>query len=801
RHEHPHESEHDTPNSATQNISDPGNLLKPVEMLTTEERVKREEQDDLIEIIDEDNPQDCNDENNSEESMRDLLPRNTGTSSSMDDFKFTCKRCGLEFKYFRLLQLHKKTRKGVRCPECSQKFCSSKLLEDHLVDHAQERERIMQNRAAATNRAVNVPPQSRQKLKDCFVCNRELKVSTEENIVKFQGGTYYKCNDCINISLDTTVKKELIEDTMSRVFEGHGVFSRDDTDDNVVQQEDDMESKSETSNEGGFQCSHCKSNFGGEFALRAHRRKTVERNCPKCDMPFCNIKLLRRHMKDHEEENMKNASPPPITPQPQRATFENVVRPQRYPNRSFESDPYNRSLENFDKSFENTHIGTSSEIEIKKIGEDRYSCTKCGKNVTGKGALAAHMAHTHAEKRTICQHCGKAFAFEKILNMHLAYRQRISFPVGCRYCPHRYRNQAEVEAHEEYHLRGGGGGSGQKKLPPQMMEGNSAKASIVVGQSKEEMTHEVARSDGNILIIRKKKMCGTETMLPIVLDDKYFQGMFTEKNGLYHCNQCPNSYRARGGIKAHIYHSHRDKPYTCMYCRMPFPFEKMLEFHLRRRKDLKCDVCNNRYCSYGKLEEHVKTHMPKQEKISMSRTNDALIKRVMQNSEIEIALVRDEKKTVVKEESLKKPEIKEIKATAAPVPKEIKVAPVAKEVKAAAPVAPPVVEQKCPLCGKVMGKRDVLNDHITTHLKRVGEYFRCKDCDCKYLYPIYLVRHYKNRKVSQCELCQKVFCSDLNLANHECPGQSLKRQRTQSVSSEMKFSLRESVESMEFLDE
>ncbi|XP_059611133.1 uncharacterized protein LOC132258047 [Phlebotomus argentipes] len=714
--------------SVSKSISDPGNLLKPIEMLTTEERVKREKEDDLIEIYEEQDFQDCIDDNNSEDTMRDLMSRNTGTSSSAEENKFTCKRCGLDFKFFRLLQLHKKTRRGVRCPECSQKFCSSKLLDDHLTDHAMERKRLLRNRQRVATQTV---PETQPKAHYCLICNRELKILNEDNVINFQNEIYYKCSDCSDISLDATVKRELIEDSLSRVYEGHGVFTKDDTDENTTQEEEvvDVKSEEESNANDEYTCGHCKANFNAEFALKAHRRKTVERSCPKCALPFCNIKLLRRHMKDHEKEEL-----------------EREVKPN-FPFYSTTSQMSN-SHENFSRSYDNlNHLNhrlydeTVNDREVKRMppgGDDRLTCPKCGKVVTGKGALAAHMAFTHKEKRSICPHCGKAFAFPKILNMHLAYRQRTSFPCGCRFCPHRYRNQAEVNAHEEYHKRHHGlktaAASGAKSILEKRL------------LAKSDDTHEVTRSDGNILIIRKKKMRTLENPVPMVLeDDKFFEDLYTEKNGGYQCKQCPNTYRARGAIKAHIFHSHRDKPFTCKFCAMPFPFEKMLEFHLRRRKDLKCDVCSDRFCSYGKLEEHVKRHQ------SGPKTNDALIKRVMQNSEIEIALVGDEKKPVVKQEMAKK-------------------------------VAEP--EQKCPLCDKVMGKRDVLNDHITTHLKRVGEYFRCKDCDLKYLYPIYLVRHYKNRKVSNCELCQKVFCAEINRINHVCPQMAQKRQRTRSPSSE-----------------
>uniref|UniRef100_A0A1B0CC42 Peroxisomal multifunctional enzyme type 2 n=1 Tax=Lutzomyia longipalpis TaxID=7200 RepID=A0A1B0CC42_LUTLO len=733
--------------NASENISDPANLLQAVEVVTTEERVKREQEDHVTESGTDYHP-DCNDDNNSEGGIIDLLPRNTGMSYSVEDNKFTCKRCGLEFKSFRLLQLHKKTRKGVRCPVCAEKFCSSTLLDDHLTGHSLER-------TDNANAATQVGSQY------CFACNSCIKVPTESNIMNFEGKIYYRCNDCINISMDATVKRELIEDTFSRVYEGHGVFSKDDTDETTSQEEEPPDMKMEAGSSDEYQCAHCKVNFGGEFALKTHRRKTIERKCPKCEKPFCNIKLMRRHMRDHERDEQPKDEKVFQMPLPPH-----MKRSFNQPSTSYDAG----------KTFEFSHFVDSNDTttEPRRVTDEKFTCPKCGKVVTGKGALAAHIAHAHKEKKTICQHCGKGFAFSKILNMHLAYRMRKSFPLACRYCPHRYRNQAELTNHELYHKRRGVPG-GRPTQP-----GSATDVKSPENDSKE--THEIARSDGNIMIIRKKKMRVNEGAVPFILqNDKYFEELYTEKNGMFYCNQCPNFYKIRNGVKAHIYNAHREKPHTCKYCRMPFPFEKMLEFHLKRRKDLKCEVCNDRFCSYGKLEQHVRTHKMMHGNVTMPKSNDALIKRVMQNSEIEIALVNDEDRTVVKEEVVNRPKLMShfLGDVQDSIPRMLD-----QKANLTAVEQKPVLEQKCPLCDKIMGKRDVLNDHIATHLKRVGEYFRCKDCDSKFLYPIYLVRHYKNRTVTQCETCQKTFCSDLTLATHECYGQSAKRSRTQSVSSE-----------------
>lgn len=88
-----------------------------------------------------------------------------------------------------------------------------------------------------------------------------------------------------------------------------------------------------------------------------------------------------------------------------------------------------------------------------------------------------------------------------------------------------------------------------------------------------------------------------------------------QENEVYHCPLCDKTFTRLHSLKKHAKRHMTNNPVRCGYCGQFYLDVSSLTRHIRLRhsiddrKYFECDMCNRRYTSFRKLEEHKQLHM------------------------------------------------------------------------------------------------------------------------------------------------------------------------------------------------
>ncbi|XP_063695564.1 zinc finger protein 845-like [Culicoides brevitarsis] len=204
---------------------------------------------------------------------------------------------------------------------------------------------------------------------------------------------------------------------------------------------------------------------------RKRKSKVTEFRCCMCQSKFSDENLLTSHVEaQHIEEIQSNLSKKFITRQIYECPYCHLkFRSRKYLNMHFDDPHYKEPPRKRiykpkrQKSTQNivcTYCGKiSADIYESRIHELRVHAEDCpiecefpgcNKRFAAKIIMKKHL-RIHAEKKFVCDICGKAFQREKYLLKH-EFVHRDEKPLSCEFCTKGFIHQNALKAHLEFHL-------------------------------------------------------------------------------------------------------------------------------------------------------------------------------------------------------------------------------------------------------------------------------------------------------------------------------------------------------------
>lgn len=320
----------------------------------------------------------------------------------------------------------------------------------------------------------------------------------------------------------------------------------------------DLEARKNMSGDNPFTCQVCHLSFSQASCLAVHKRThTGEKphHCPTCDSCFSDLGTLKRHQRTHSNER-------PYVCQDCGKAF-------KLPN----------------------HL-----VEHRRLhtGERPFVCEFCGAGFAQSNGLKSHRKQHAIDRPNQCQVCSKAFSAPKFLEMHMRVH-RGEKPFTCEICDRKFRTACNLGAHRKL-KHDNSGRSGEKIFTCDECGATFSQACN--------------------LGIHKKKKHSNDGPPP------------GEKN--FVCNICDARFSEACNLGAHkkIKHTAQSEVgqtvFECNLCGAKFYRECNLAGHKRRKHNddgshgnipaptqlqHTCSLCNARFTSTEKLEEHQnKTH-------------------------------------------------------------------------------------------------------------------------------------------------------------------------------------------------
>ncbi|XP_071403624.1 zinc finger protein 585A-like [Centroberyx affinis] len=165
--------------------------------------------------------------------------------------------------------------------------------------------------------------------------------------------------------------------------------------------------------------------------------------------------------------------------------------------------------------------------------EKRFCCEHCGKAYALKRSLDLHVAKLHTGVRYPCSHCGKLFRSASSLTRHdLTHTQER--PYSCSECGNRFRSASELKIHTRYH-------TGERPF--------------------------------------RCQECGKGFVQSYYLTAH--MRMHTGEKP-YKCPTCDKNFKSAGILKRHQMTHTGEKPHKCSVCEMAFSRPELVKSHVRK---------------------------------------------------------------------------------------------------------------------------------------------------------------------------------------------------------------------------
>ncbi|ULT98065.1 hypothetical protein L3Y34_005715 [Caenorhabditis briggsae] len=197
----------------------------------------------------------------------------------------------------------------------------------------------------------------------------------------------------------------------------------------------------------------------------------------------------------------------------------------------------------------------------KTHGDKIFRCEFCPKTFALKNYLKLHVKQVHEqnERKHICVHCDKGFAYAGSLQVHVRTHTG-ERPYICKFCPKSFASQGNLQSHERTH-------TGERPYSCQFCPRTFIQKSQLTAHEATHLTNKQANSESNIL-----------------------QPAAPEQTGSYECTLCHKKYPYASSLYIHMRkHSGDSKPgFSCEGCGKPYNQKTSLSIHQDQ-----CDAFKN----------------------------------------------------------------------------------------------------------------------------------------------------------------------------------------------------------------
>ena len=250
-----------------------------------------------------------------------------------------------------------------------------------------------------------------------------------------------------------------------------------------------------------------------------------------------------------------------------------------------------------DMTDEESHSQKDIQSQCNKL---IYRCKLCNKGFLQQFFLKTHMKKIHSKAPSIkiqCTECSKSYTNKFNLKQHFRVHTGEK-PFHCSYCKKGFVRKDYMETHlKKAHLK-----CSQPKIHSEELDDNGD----TISSDEFEELNPIAPQ------IEKKTFKCDECDKNFTNQDDLYLHLKTHSGGKnYQCNYCDKSFKCNEELKIHLKTHTREKSYQCNECDVLFTGHEELKLHLithTREKPYKCDECDKLYPRREELIQHLQTH-------------------------------------------------------------------------------------------------------------------------------------------------------------------------------------------------
>ncbi|XP_053693999.1 zinc finger protein 260-like [Sabethes cyaneus] len=329
-------------------------------------------------------------------------------------------------------------------------------------------------------------------------------------------------------------------------------------------------SKTDLKEEFAIECGGCYRMFRSESMLQKHLQRAADRKlyaCSKCSVSRRTLKELMEHESTHKG----------------RGAF--VCCGCR---KGFESQ------DALDSHSQEVHAKRPKVYHNDASDTERpFECSICYRRYKSARDLRGHQRYVYYDKAHICEVCGKGFAQESILTVHMArHKSEADFP--CPICGKKYKHETIVRDCITRHNR--------------PKEHKCKICNVGFSGASNLYSHMISHSEDRRY---KCDVCGQMFKRSFHLR-KHKSIHTSEKN--YPCRHCPSRFSTTSELYKHEIRHTGQYPYECNICSKKLTtrqvYIKHYENHIEDdRKVFTCQLCPLRFSQDHFLSNHIKyTH-------------------------------------------------------------------------------------------------------------------------------------------------------------------------------------------------
>ncbi|XP_073346314.1 uncharacterized protein [Pagrus major] len=301
-------------------------------------------------------------------------------------------------------------------------------------------------------------------------------------------------------------------------------------------------------------CMECNKSFPNTSTLKTHNLRHMPRPCTKCGESFKGFLDLSHHYV--EAHDFKGPFPCTLCKRTY-TDLRGLIRHER-----FHTGDLPFKCPKCPKAF--SYASALALHDRTHTKEAPCLCWDCGKGCKSNAALRIHRLCCHCsadEKRFCCEHCGKAYALKRSLDLHVAkLHTGVRYP--CTHCGKLFRSASSLTRHDLTHT---------EERPYSCNEcGKSFRSSSELKIHTRYHTGERPF---------KCQECGKGFVQSYYLTAH--MRMHTGEKP-YKCPTCEISFKTTGILKRHQMSHTGEKPHKCPVCEMAFSRPELVKAHVRK---------------------------------------------------------------------------------------------------------------------------------------------------------------------------------------------------------------------------
>ena len=203
-------------------------------------------------------------------------------------------------------------------------------------------------------------------------------------------------------------------------------------------------------------------------------------------------------------------------------------------------------------------------------GKKTFACDQCEEKFSLKGVLATHRGRKHSKSRNFpCSQCDKRFHDKHDVQSHIAQVHSDNKPYQCDMCPSKFKRNSSWHFHRKSHLN-------------------------------------TKNFECPVCLKRFKHKFGMARCL-----DRHGN----PEGQRYSCTiaNCDAIFKTKSGLRKHMKSHTEGKRSTCPICTRTLADDSNLSRHLRdvhgdQEKNFECSICELKWATRYKLENHMKIH-------------------------------------------------------------------------------------------------------------------------------------------------------------------------------------------------